>query len=186
MPSPVRALALLLLPAAVAAQPAARASVDSGTVVRVTAPARGLHRVRAVAESAGRDSLRLRVDGPAATRLSLAWSEVATLDRSIGVDRAYNARRGAGIGALVLAVPLGGAAAVTYLHAWRLDRNDRCRSECYLAPVLLGVGALLGTGAGALLGAAIGAGTNGEGWEAVRIPVRVGVVGNGLGGRLTF
>jgi hypothetical protein len=180
--------ALLLAPGAVAAQPTARAAVDTGAVVRVTAHARGMTRVRARAESASPDSLRVRLDGPAERHVTLAWSDVTALDRSLGADRAAGVRRGARTGALIFAVPLGGGAAVAYLYDWRRDRSDRCGEYCYFGPVVLGLGAVVGTGVGALLGAAIGSANPVDRWEPVAVPARVGFVPlpNGLGLRLAF
>jgi hypothetical protein len=184
----IRFLTLLLVPGVLAAQPPARAAVDSGAVVRVTAPARGMTRVRARAEWATADSLRLRLHGPAESHLTLAWADVTALDRSLGVDRAAGARKGAGTGALIVAVPLGGAAAVAYLYEWRRDRSDRCGEYCYFGPVILGLGAVVGTGVGALLGAAIGSANPVDRWERVTVPARVGFAPtpNGVGLRVTF
>ena len=197
MSSPVlRALALLgLAPLALSAQDtttaAVPARVDSGAVVRVTAPRAGLDRLRARAVASRGDSLLVRRGampyGDSVT-VAVAWHDVTALAVSRGFDRGAGARRGALTGALIVGVPGAAATAGLLWHDWRLDQHHRCYDWCYLGPTLMGVLTVGGTATGAIVGALIGAGTGRERWERTGVPARVGLVPlpDGLGVRLAF
>ncbi len=196
MPSPCRplpALALLALPCGLAAQDSTTtaARVDSGAVVRVTAPRAGLDRMRARVVASRGDSLVVR----RGTRpygdsvdVAVAWRDVTEFAVSRGFDRGAGARRGALTGALVVGVPGAALTAGFLWHDWRLERRNRCEEFCYLGPVVFGVLTVGGTAAGALVGALVGAGSGRERWELRGIPSRVGLVPmpDGLGVRLAF
>jgi hypothetical protein len=165
--------------------------VDSGAVVRVTAPRVGLDRSRARAVASRGDSLTLVIDDRVrgdTTMRTVAWQDVTELALSGGRDRGAGARRGAAIGALVIAVPGAALTAGLLWYDWNSDRRNRCYEFCYLGPVVLGVMTVGGTGIGAITGALIGAGVGRERWTLVPIPARVGLVPmpNGLGVRLAF
>ncbi len=172
--------------------PVARvARVDSGAVVRVTAPRAGLDRRRARAIASRADSLTVLAEGRVrgdTTTLTIAWRDVTELARSQGVDRGAGARRGAAIGALAIAIPGAALTGGMLWYDWSRDQRNRCYDYCYLGPVVLGVMTVAGTGVGALTGALIGAGVGRERWELVSLPARVGLVPmpGGMGVRLAF
>ena len=198
MPSPSRALPALALlglaPLALSAQDSTTtaARVDSGAVVRVTAPQAGLDRVRARAVASRGDSLHVRRPMLRYYRdsvdVAIAWRDVTELAVSRGVDRGAGARRGALTGALVVGVPGAAATAGLLWYDWRRDQHNRCYEWCYLGPVVMGVLTVGGTATGAIVGALIGAGTGRERWERTGIPARVGFVPtpDGFGVRLAF
>ena len=192
-----RALHLLLAAGAPFALPAQDstttlpARIDSGAVVRVTAPRRGIDRLRARAVASRGDSLTVR----RATRdyrdsldVTVAWQDVTELSVSRGIDRGAGARRGAVTGALVVGIPGAALTAGFLWYDWRQDQRHRCYDMCYFGPAILGVMTVAGTATGAVVGALIGAGVGRERWEATGIPARVGVapVSNGVGLRLAF